>query len=471
MSTQFGMDRRRFFGVSGGLAMSAALAAYSSVAGPAAAQGAVDEELRSAVRGRVLLPGDAEFAQAQLPWNRAVDQSVLGVVEIADADDAAALVRYARRAGVAVSTQPSGHGAAPGVNGTILVRPAQLGEARVDPDARSARVGPGVTWAQVQQQAGPHQLTGLAGSSAAINVVGFSLGGGLPWFGRKFGWAANSVTAFDIVDADGNQVRVAADSEPDLFWALRGGGGDFALVTAVEFDLHPAPAVYGGQMLWPAQLAPQVLAAFRDVTASAPDELTVWVQLMQISVLPPMVYVYATFLGDQAEGQALLRPFDQIGWRVQDTRAMISVASLGDILAEPTTPSTTISRAAPLTGIDDNVIEHLTATSLAPLTAVQIRHFGGAFTRGGDTAAGALTEPYQIDFLSLATDAEAVNTCVQGHLSALGPNLGSRTPFTFLSPGRGAADAFPADTLNRLREIKRKRDPSNVFRSNYPVLS
>ncbi|WP_405137106.1 hypothetical protein [Nocardia sp. NBC_01388] len=224
-------------------------------------------------------------------------------------------------------------------------------------------------------------------------------------------------------------------------------------------------------MMWPAQLAPQVLAAFRDVTASAPDELTVWVELMQVSVLPPMISVYATFLGDQAEGQALLRPFDHIGWRLQDTRTMMPVTSLSDILAEPTTPSATISRAAPLTRIDDGVIQQLTATPLAPLTAVQIRHFGGAFARGSDSAAGTLAEPYQIDFLSLATDPAAVNASIQEHLSALAPNLGSRTPFTFLSPGRTAADAFPADTLNRLRDIKQNYDPHNVLHSNYPVLA
>ncbi|WP_240662293.1 FAD-binding oxidoreductase [Streptomyces sp. WAC 06738] len=234
-------------------------------------------ELRSAVRGRVLLPGDDGFEAAARPWNLAVPQpDAVGVVEAADADDVAALVRFARRAGVAVATQPAGHGASGTVNGAVLLRTALLDEVRVDPAARIARVGAGVKWGRVQEEASRHGLTGLPGSSPVVSVTGYTLGGGVSWFSRAHGWAADSVTAFEVVDAEGVPARVTAESDPELFWALRGGGGDYAIVTATEFRLHPAPALYGGQMLWPGAQAREVLDVFRSVTASAPDELTVW---------------------------------------------------------------------------------------------------------------------------------------------------------------------------------------------------
>ena len=216
-----------------------------------------NSDLRGAVRGRVLLPGEDGFDQAAKAWNLAVEQPVAAVVEAEDADDVAALVGYARRSGLAVTAQPSGHGASGDVEGVILLRTARLDEVEVRPQERLARVGAGVKWGAVQAAAGAHGLTGLAGSSPVVSVVGYTLGGGLSWFSRKYGWASEGVRAFDIVDADGVQARVTAESDAELFWALRGGGGDFALVTAIEFDLYPAPGLYGGRVLWPALPRPR----------------------------------------------------------------------------------------------------------------------------------------------------------------------------------------------------------------------
>lgn len=241
-----GFDRRRFLAFGGGLMVTAVLASCSAAT---PIQKAVGTDLRKAIRGRVLLPDDPEFAAARMPWNRTVDQPVLAVVKLADAADATTLVDYARRTGLPISVQPNGHGAAPGVDGTILVRTTHLDETTIDPAARVARIGAGVAWDQVQRAAEPHGLTGLVGSSPAVSVVGYTLGGGSSWFGRKHGWAAKKLTAVEAVTADGNQVRATANAEPDLFWALSGGGGDFALVTAIEFGLVPAPDIYGGRML------------------------------------------------------------------------------------------------------------------------------------------------------------------------------------------------------------------------------
>lgn len=344
-----------------------------------------NSDLRRVVRGGVLLPGEAGFDQGAKAWKLTVDQPVAAVVEAADADDVAALVRYARGAGLTVSAQAGGHGASGDVDGAILLRTTRLDNLEVHPERRVARAGAGVTWGQVQTLAAAHGLTGLTGGATTVSVTGYTLGGGLSWFGRKYGVAADSVRSVDVVDADGDQSTVSAESDPELFWALRGGGGDFALVTAVEFDLYPAPALYGGRMLWPAQRAPEVLAAFQELTAQAPRELTLWAGLLGFPGSPPTVAVDAAYLGETEEGQALLRRLDTIGDLISDSRGALKATELGDISGEPVDPVPVLLRAELLTGLDDRAVEILLSTPIDPLVNVQIRQLGGAL---GEPAPG-----------------------------------------------------------------------------------
>ncbi|MQY06500.1 FAD-binding oxidoreductase [Actinomadura macrotermitis] len=433
----------------------------------------MNTRLRSLVRGRVLLEGDEGFDEARLPWNRAVEQPVAAVVEAADAADVAAVVRHARDAGLAVAAQPSGHGAGGNTAGTILLRTRALDGLRVDAPARTARAGAGVTWGAVQSAAGAHGLTGLAGSSPVVSVTGYTLGGGLSWFGRRHGWAADSVTAFEVVDADGEQARVTAESDADLFWALRGGGGDFAIVTAIEFGLHPAPVLFGGRVVWHASRAAQVFQAFREITASAPDELTVWLSLLQFpGDAPPMVAVDVTYLGDPAEARALLRPLDGAGDPMSDGRGVLPVAGLGSITNEPADPAPGIGRTELLTDLDDAAVEALLAEPIAPLLGVQLRHLGGALARPSDSPHGPLTERYSLAMFGAPFTPggpPAVRARQQELARALAPRVSGRKPFTNLVPGDSAADAFAPDALDRLRRIKQKRDPHRVLRSNFPV--
>ncbi|MGK5558808.1 FAD-binding oxidoreductase [Actinomadura kijaniata] len=432
--------------------------------------------LRSAVRGTVHTAEDAGFDRARRPWNLAVEQPALAVVEAADAHDVAAVARLARLHGLSVAAQPSGHGATGNTDGTILLRTGRLDELRVDPERRVARAGAGVRWGRVLAEAGPHGLTGLAGSSPVVTVTGYTLGGGLSWFGRGHGWASDSVRAFDVVTADGEPARVTADSDPELFWALRGGGGDFALVTAVEFDLHPAPVLYGGRMTWSADRAPAVLDAYREVTADAPDELTVWYELLRFPGAPAMVAVDVTFLGEPADAGPILRPFEKVGGPLSDSRAVLPVADLGSITAEPTDPGAGRSRAELLTRLDDEAAAVLLDGPIDPLLSVQLRHLGGALARrhanGG--AAGPLTEPHALYMFGLAPsrEAEAAVRARQAEIAgALTRHTSGRKPLTFLAPGERAASAFTAPALDRLRDLKRARDPHGVLRSNFPVLA
>jgi FAD/FMN-containing dehydrogenase len=426
--------------------------------------------LRSTIRGQVWLPGEPDFGTARRPWNLAIEQQVDAVVEAADAADVAALVRHARTAGLTITTQPNGHGASGRTAGTILLRTRRLDTLQIDPATRLARVGAGVSSGRVQAAAAAHGLTGLPGSSPVVSVAGVALGGGLSWFGRAHGWVADSVTAFDIVDAEGRQRHITADTEPDLFWALRGGGGSFAIVTALQLALHPAPRLYGGRVLWPAEHAPAVMDAYRTITATAPNTLTVWLDLLHFPGAEPMVAVDATYLGDPAEAHDLLAPLERLPSPLSDSRQPMSVAELGTITAEPTDPSAGLSHTELLTTLDDAAAKSLLAEPIEPLLSAQLRHLGGALAGPSNSPHGPLTEPYALYMFGLPTDparAEAV-TAKQRALADALPTSG-RKPLTFLNPSESLADVFAPDVLNRLRDIKRRHDPHRTFRANFPV--
>ncbi|MEV4290524.1 FAD-binding oxidoreductase [Nonomuraea bangladeshensis] len=427
-------------------------------------------DLRALVRGRVLLPGDDGFDQARRPWNLAVEQRVPAVVEVADAADVAAVVGFARARGLAVSAQPNGHGATGEPEGAILLRTRRLDTLEIDPAGRRARVGAGVASGSLQAAAAPYGLTGLPGSSPVVSVAGVALGGGLSWFGRRHGWVADSVTAFDVVDADGRQRHVTAGTDPDLFWAMRGGGGSFAVVTALELSLHRAPHLYGGRVLWAARHAPDVMDAFRQITATAPDELSLWLELLHFPGSDPMIAVDATYLGDTAEARDLLSPLDRLPHPLADSRRPMTAAELGTITGEPTDPGAGSSRAELLTGLDGTTAKTLLADPVAPLMMAQVRHLGGAFARPSDSPHGPLLEPYALYLFGVPADpatAEAV-TARQRELAEALPVSG-RKPFTFLRPGESVADAFTPATLNRLRDVKRRHDPHDTIRGNFPI--
>ncbi|RDI67418.1 FAD-binding oxidoreductase [Nocardia pseudobrasiliensis] len=433
-----------------------------------------NENLRTAVRGGVLLPGDPDFDRAAQPWNTAVTQSVAAVVEAADAADVAAVLEYAADTGRAVVTQPTGHGATGDIDDAILLRTGRFDSVDIDAERRVARVGSGVRWGQVQAAAAAHGLTGLAGSNPVVGVTGYTLGGGFGWFARKYGWAADAVRAVEIVDAAGRAQRVTADSDPELFWALRGGGGDFAIVTAWELELFPLPQLYGGRVMWSAERSREVFDLFTELTDDAPAELSVWLQRYEIPGMAPTVALDFAYLGDPAQGRRHTARLDSLDGVIADTRGPLTPAEIGRITAEPTDPSPSLSRGELLTDLDDAVVKTLIDEPVAPLLNIQIRGLGGALARplpdGG--ARGPVTEPYALYLLGLGLPhlLGDIDKRFGEITDALGSHITGAKPYTFLAPGESAAAAFDADTLARLREIKRNRDPHNVIRANFPVL-
>ncbi|MFE5294020.1 FAD-binding oxidoreductase [Isoptericola sp. NPDC056618] len=431
------------------------------------------------LRGRVLLPGDDAFDAAATPWNLAVRQPVAAVVEAADADDVAATVRHARDAGLTVVAQSTGHGASGDVAGTVLLRTRALDAVEVDPVRRTARVGAGASWGAVQSAAAPHGLTTLLGSAPGVGAVGYTLGGGLGWFSRAHGLAADHVRSFDVVSPAGEKVTVTAASDPELFWGLCGGGGDLAVVTAMEIDLVELPEFAGGKVAWPAARAAEVLGVFREVTAAAPPELSVWLSRVEAPGAPAVVVVHAAYLGDAAAARELLAPFaavpDVLGPGVDAAIGPVALADVGDITADPTDPAAGKGRAELLQGIDDEAVERLFTTSVAPLLVLQLRHLGGALAAPGDGAGalGAIDEPYLLYAFGLAFE-PGLAAAVGHRLEALPAELAGiatlRKPATFLAPGESAAAAYDDAALARLRDLKRARDPRGTVRGSYPLL-
>ena len=306
------------------------------------------EALRAAVTGEVFASGETGYDQARQAWNLAIDERPAVVVMSESAADVAQAVRFARTRGMRIAPQGTGHGAEPlePLRGAMLLRTVRMRSVRIDPVSRTARADAGALWQDVTVPAGEHGLAALAGSSANVGVTGYTLGGGMGWLARRYGLAANSVTAAELVIPSGRFVRTDADHEPDLFWAVRGGGGSVGVVTALEMRLYPVRELYAGALFFPLQRAAQVLHAWRAWTSTVPDEVTSQGRILRLPPLPEIpeplrgrafALVEAAYLGDAGTGSELLGPLRRLGPEL-DTFAMIPPPALGQLHMDPDQP-------------------------------------------------------------------------------------------------------------------------------------
>jgi FAD binding domain-containing protein len=276
-------------------------------------------DLRGRFAGALLAPGDPGWDDARRPWHLDVDQHPAAVAFPESEDDVIAVVLAASELGLRVAPQATGHNAAPlgRLDDTILLRTGAMRGVRVDPRRRFARVRAGALWQDVTPRAAEHGLVGLAGSSPNVGVVGYSLGGGLSWLARRYGLQANHVTAVELVTAGGEHVRTDHQHDPDLFWALRGGGGSFGIVTALEFELVALREVYAGALVWDWRDAGPVLLRYSEWAHHAPDLVTTSARILQLPALPEVpeplrdrqvVMIDGAYLGDPEDGDTALEP-------------------------------------------------------------------------------------------------------------------------------------------------------------------
>src|SRR5262245_54822874 len=353
------------------------------------------EALRAAVTGEVFVPGEDRYDQARQAWNLAVDERPAAVVVAESAADVLHAVRFARSHGMRIAPQGTGHGAAPlePLEGAMLLRTSRMRSVRINPDARAARAEAGAQWQDVTVPAGEAGLAVLAGTSPNVGVTGYVLGGGIGWLARRYGLAANSVTAAQIVTPDGNLVRADAGHEPDLFWAVRGGGGSVGVVTALEMRLYPVRELYAGALFFPIQRAREVLLAWRAWTGTVPDEVTSLGRILRLPPLPEVpeplrgrafALVEAACLGDARTGSELLGALRWLGPEL-DTFAMIPPPALARLHMDPDQPVPNQGDGAFLSDFPDAAIDALVALAGpdadTPLLSVEVRHLGGALAR------------------------------------------------------------------------------------------
>jgi FAD/FMN-containing dehydrogenase len=446
-------------------------------------------ELRSRIDGHVLTAGDDTWDSSRQTFNLTHDQQPAALVRVANAQDVAEAVRYAGKHGLRVAPQSTGHNAGPieALEDALLVRTDDLQEVSIDLVERRARVGSGVRWAAVADPASAAGLAPLSGSSRDVGVTGYSLGGGMGWLGRKYGLQTNALTAVEIVTADGELRRIDHDNDTDLFWAVRGGGGNYGVVTALEFELFPVPELYAGALFFPYERASEVMHAWHEfVSAGLPDEITTVGRVVQVPPLPEIpeilrgksfTILQAAYLGGEAEGAELIRPLTELGPEM-NTFGMVEPAALGYLAMDPDAPLPYVGSSRMISDVSSAGIDAFVNTagpgSGSQLANVELRSLGGAL--GRRTPGHGARATMDGDYLMFAVggvftpDAyAAVHGQAEGVAQALAPwDSGTR----YLNFEEGAVDAqvfFDADTWRLLRALRTHWDPNGLFLANHEI--
>ncbi|MDQ3742685.1 MAG: FAD-binding oxidoreductase [Actinomycetota bacterium] len=443
------------------------------------------DQLRAAVVGDVVAPGDVDYETARLAWNLTATQRPALVVVADRPDDILAAVNFAREHGLRVAAQGTGHNAGPlgEAADSVLVRTHKMRGVEIDVESRIARVEAGALWMDVTTPASEHGLAALSGSSPDVGVVGYSLGGGTGWLSRKLGLATNSVTAIEIVTADGRLVRADEHEHADLFWALRGGGGNFGVVTAMEFRLYALESIVGGAMLWPAERSREVLHAWREWAATAPDEVTTSARIMNIPDIdgvPDMVrgralvVIDGAVIGSVEEADAILAPLRALEPEI-DMFAQVPPLALSYIHMDPEEPIPGDSETAMLETatpeLIDVLVDQFEANPL--LLLVELRQLGGELARAKQSA-GALAK-FDGDFLFFAAGmsvpeiAEPLRAQLETIKKAVDEHGKRRDYLNFVEHGADARAFYPAATYARLQAVKSVYDPGNLFRANHEI--
>jgi FAD/FMN-containing dehydrogenase len=396
----------------------------------------------------------------------------------------AEIVRFARTAGLRVAGQTTGHNAGPlgDLSGTILVRTSGMGGVAIDARKRIARVGAGVLWEDVVDAAAPHGLYALHGSSPTVGVAGYSLGGGMGWLARSHGLQTNSLTAIELVTADGELVRTDADHDPELFWALRGGGGNFGIVTALEFRLYELTEVYAGFMVWDWTQAARVLPVYARWAATAPDHVTTSFRIMQLPPLPEIpeairgrsiVIIDGAVQGDPA----VIDPLRTLAPEI-DTFATIPAPALVRLHQDPEEPMPYVGDTALVDELPpeaiDALIAHAGPQSGSPLAIVELRQLGGALARRapGHGAVGGIDAEFVLFLCGMALDAD-MGAFMKSHIgrvkAALEPWSGAGHYLNFAEEPVDVSLTHSRDTLARLRAVKARVDPHNLIHANHAI--
>ena len=454
-----------------------------TVSPPPASARARAEMLRGLCGGAVHLPGDPGYHLARTPWNVQVESFPAAVAYPAFPDEIAEVLRAAAAAGLAVAPQGTGHGAAPlqgRLGDAVLLRTAALGELSIDEERRIARVGAGVLWGDLVDAAGTVGLAGLHPSSPDVGVAGYSIGGGIGWYARRLGLQCNTLTAAEVVLADGTFVRATADSDAELFWGLRGSGIPLGVVTALEFELFGIDSVVAGFLAWDWTEMERVLPSWAAWCAGAPDDATTSLRVLHVPPVPPvptelrgrrLVVVDGAVLGPDGPAAEILAPLRALRPEF-DTMTRVPAASLVRLHLDPEGPSPGYASSALLTGLPDAAVAAVLETagpgSGNRLTVAELRQLGGALTRPDPDGGALACLDAQFLVLGLGLDEDpatwpGMREDAARLLGALAAWTTEREYLPMLDDPADPRKAYPPEVYARLTTLRRAVDPAGLF--------
>jgi FAD/FMN-containing dehydrogenase len=441
-------------------------------------------DLSGQVSGSVLAPDDAGYDAARAVHNGLIDRRPALIVRCRTAYDVAASLALARGAGLEVSVRGGGHNVAGRAvtDGGVMIDLAEMKGIAIDPDQATATAEGGVIWGELNDAAAEHGLAVTGGAVSGTGIAGYTLGGGLGWLMAKYGLAADNLLAVELVTAEGDVLQVDATSHADLFWALRGGGGNFGVATSFTYRLHPLKTVVGGLIAHPVEAAPELLRFYRDAVSDCSDDLTVFAGLVHApdgsgAKLSALVVFHT---GAEAEAERDLEPFKTWGSPLvvevgtMPYPAMNTILDAGFPAGSLNYWLSSFTRGLPNELIDIAVERFATVPS--PMTAILVEHFHGAVTRVGatETAVPHRDQGWNLLIPSVWTDpadTEANIAWSRQTFAAMRPHLGTGRWLNYLGDDQ-AEDAIRAaygPNYDRLREVKRRYDPDNVFHLNHNI--
>jgi len=445
-------------------------------------------ELRRKFRGALLLPGEEGYDEARRVWNGAIDRRPALIARCAGADDVVEAVRFAREQDLPVSVRGGGHSVAGHAvcDAGLMIDLSLMKAVRVDPVARTARAAGGVLWRELDATTQEHGLATTGGIISHTGIGGLTLGGGLGHLMRKHGLTVDNLRSVDLVTADGERLHVDAPTEPELFWGLRGGGGNFGIATSLEYDLHPVgPIILGGPVFWPLDDGPRVLRVLREFAPEAPDELGISLALLHAPPLPilppdqvgrPVMGLVLAWAGDLADGERATAPLRRIGSPLADAVRPVPYVMLQSLLDGGAPHGRHYYwRSHRLPTLDDEVIDVLCErmrAATSPFAQINGWAMGGAVSRV-DPGATAVGEREVGTDLSLAVGWPAADPEPERHRAwsregweALRPHsVGVYANFVSDEGAAGVRAAYGA-RIERLTALKDRYDPDNVFRQN-----
>ena len=442
------------------------------------------EALANEGSGTGLGPGDDGYDEARRVHNGMIDRRPALIVRCRSAADAAAAVRFARAAGSEISIRGGGHnvGGLAVADGAVMIDLAEMKSASVDPEARVIAAQGGMTWGELNDAAAEHGLAVTGGAVSTTGIGGYTLGGGLGWLMGKHGLAADNLIAVELVSANGEILDVSADSHPDLFWALRGGGGNFGVATTFTYRLHPLSMVTGGLIIHPVDAAPELLRFYRDAVADLPDDLTVFAALVHAPDGSGMKLTgfAVCHAGDPEQAQRDLEPFFTWGSPVMTEVGQMPYPVMNTLLDDGF-PSGSMNywMSSFTAGLSDGLIDTMVdrfATVPSIMSSILLEHFHGAVTRVGvtDTAVPHREEGWNLLIPSVWTDPAATEKNIrwtkESH-AAFSEHLVERRWLNYLTDDQGesAVRAAYGPNWDRLVEVKRRYDPENVFHLNQNI--